>query len=208
MSKFEMEDQGAQVYVLPDDARVRLHQVHKHLVSLRHMAQADVRAGEEGELGAAATALGVSLDLLAEEMRLTLDAVYSAARPPVVVHETSDDDPLPDHLLPPDPRTALVFGLTLDQLDRIAQLVAMVGAHGDVVAAVNECVVSVTTLPLMGHAIVDNAAALRRLLDDAEGQRLASDGRARSGVREDVGTYLAHARRGVSSSGGLPASYH
>ncbi len=49
----------------------------------------------------------------------------------------------------------------------------MVGAHGNVVVAVNECVVSVTTLPMMGHVIVNGADALRKIIDAVETRRVS-----------------------------------
>ena len=84
-----------------------------------------------------------------------------------------------------------VFGVTLDQIDEINQLIDMIRAHGDVVAANDDAEFADHTLSTVGNAIFSGANKLREIVLDVEAQRLDPARGSRSGVREERTAYHA-----------------
>ncbi|CAD7378743.1 hypothetical protein [Xanthomonas arboricola] len=70
------------------------------------------------------------------------------------------------------PRDAFAFGITVEQVDALDQLLLTVAAHGDVIAAGNADQLDRRTLPVLGSAIFDAAGAMRHILGQLELQRL------------------------------------
>lgn len=87
----------------------------------------------------------------------------------------------------PDDHEMPTFGVTLAQVDALARLIQAVAAHGDVVAVGHVGDLAEGTLPQLGQAICDAAAALRAILDQVEGQRLGPP--VRPGVAEAPAAY-------------------
>ncbi|MDV2453419.1 hypothetical protein [Xanthomonas hortorum] len=69
-------------------------------------------------------------------------------------------------------RDAFVFGITVEQVDALDQLLLTIAAHGDVIAAGNADRLDRCTLPALGSAIFDAAGAMRTILDQLALQRL------------------------------------
>jgi hypothetical protein len=83
------------------------------------------------------------------------------------------------------------YGVTLDQVDALNHLTALLSAHGDVVSATQTTAFVDHTVPVIGHAIFDGAQAVRDLVREVETQSLHRDKRSASGVREARPTYGA-----------------
>ncbi|MCC5091243.1 hypothetical protein LLE60_21840 [Xanthomonas campestris] len=67
---------------------------------------------------------------------------------------------------------AFAFGITVEQVDTLDQLLLTIAAHGDVIAAGNADRLDRRTLPVLGSAIFDAAGAMRTILDQLALQRL------------------------------------
>ncbi|APP79813.1 hypothetical protein E1J23_15675 [Xanthomonas gardneri] len=67
---------------------------------------------------------------------------------------------------------AFAFGITVEQVDALDQLLLTIAAHGDVIAAGNAYRLDSRTLPVLGSAIFDAAGAMRTILDQLALQRL------------------------------------
>ncbi|MCS3809287.1 hypothetical protein [Xanthomonas sp. 4461] len=70
------------------------------------------------------------------------------------------------------PRDAFAFGITMEQVDALDQLLLTIAAHGDVIAAGNADRLDRSTLPVLGSAIFDAAGAMRGILNQLALQRL------------------------------------
>ncbi|NYI18972.1 hypothetical protein FHR53_002549 [Xanthomonas arboricola] len=69
-------------------------------------------------------------------------------------------------------RDAFAFGITVEQVDALDQLLLTIAAHGDVIAAGNADRLDRRTLPVLGSAIFDAAGDMRTILGQLELQRL------------------------------------
>ncbi|MCS3745905.1 hypothetical protein FHY18_001466 [Xanthomonas arboricola] len=67
---------------------------------------------------------------------------------------------------------AFAFGITLEQVDALDQLLLTIAALGDVIVAGNADWLDRRTLPVLGGAIFDAAGAMHRILDQLELQRI------------------------------------
>ncbi|QOW24030.1 hypothetical protein [Lysobacter sp. H23M47] len=85
----------------------------------------------------------------------------------------------------------LVFGVTLEQMDELDRLLAMITAHGDVVFSAHDADLAIGTLPLVGHAIFDDAIAAKDIIGQVTSQRLGRSPKPRSGIREERAIYGA-----------------
>ncbi|MEZ0470837.1 XAC0095 family protein [Luteimonas salinilitoris] len=203
MSKRESDDLDVPGYWLPEDSQFRLARLRDHVKFLARLAQPrvadealecapDVRMGE---LAFCLEALAEQLDLVLGEVAWPAQRTVTASAPErgVTLAATQAPDADPGHF---------AFGVTLDQIDTLDRLIQTISAHGDVVAASNTAELANYTLPSLGHAIHDGAAAVRELLDQVQVQRLGQGPRLRSGVGEEQGAYAA----GLTSLavGGLP----
>ncbi len=83
------------------------------------------------------------------------------------------------------------FGVTLAQIDTLDGLLRTLAAHGDVVASGDAAGFADGTLPSIGRAVFDAAAAVRGVIDAVETQRLAAGTDARSRVEEARAVYVA-----------------
>ncbi len=66
---------------------------------------------------------------------------------------------------------AFAFGITVEQVDALDQLLLTIAAHGDVIAAGNADRLDRGTLPVLGSPIFDAAGAMRNILGQLELQR-------------------------------------
>ena len=96
-----------------------------------------------------------------------------------------------------------LFGVTLDQFDRIDRLLDSLRALGNVVTCSDHAELSDLTLSIMGDAIVRDVMSLRDIISDIHGeQRLESPHGTKPVVREEQATYLAlpaHVPKGGAS---------
>ncbi|MEZ0472897.1 XAC0095 family protein [Luteimonas salinilitoris] len=193
MSKHESDDLGVPGYFLPEDSQFRLAKLSDYIKFLSRLARP--RMADEAREWAPPLGVGelaICLELLAEQTDLVLEAVSWPAQREVAA-EAPERDAVPT-ATPEAPDTAaerFAFGVTLDQIDTLDRLIQTISAHGDVVAASHAAELAHHTLPLLGHAIHDGAAAVRALLDEVEAQRLGQGPRPRSGVGEERGVYGA-----------------
>lgn len=65
----------------------------------------------------------------------------------------------------------LVYGVTVDQLDALHQLLRTLIAHGDAIA-ISGTPMDAHSLPTLGEAIFDAAREVRGIVDEVERQRL------------------------------------
>lgn len=196
MSKRESENMDTTGYLLPEDSQFRLKKLHEHMVFLSHLAQPrtydekqewapEIRTGE----------LAVCLELLAEQAGLVLQQVswpaerkadrepsYAAPDTREMEGEAMEDEA-------GNPR--FLFGVTLDQMDELDRLLDMIRAHGDVVFSAHDADLAIGTLPLVGHAIFDDAIAAKDIIGQVTSQRLGGSPKPRSVIREERAIYGA-----------------
>lgn len=214
MSKFEMDDQDTVGYFLPEDSQFRLKKLREHMDFLSRVSQPrtaneddeyipDIRAGE----------VAVCLELLGEQVELVLDEVTypatreldkarSAARARVDDGDDHDEDDESEeddadagddssvHAAAAD-APKLRFGVTLDQIDALNRMLELISAHGDVVSAGEMADYATQTMPVVGHAIFDQAAEVRKILLQVEHQRLDGGAPLSNRVREAPAVYGA-----------------
>lgn len=196
MSKRESENMDTTGYVLPEDSQFRLKKLHEHMVFLSHLAQPRTHDGKHEWMPEIRTGeLAVCLELLAEQVGLVLEQVSSPAE------RASDREP---SYAAPDTgemkgeavedeagERRFLFGVTLDQMDELDRLLAMITAHGDVVFSAHDADLAIGTLPLVGHAVFDDARAAKGIIAQVTSQRLGGSPKPRSGVREERAIYGA-----------------
>lgn len=214
MSKFEMDDEDTVGYFLPEDSQFRLKKLREHMDFLSRVAQPrtaneddeyipDIRAGE----------VAVCLELLGEQVELVLDEVtypatreLSAARSAAQAREDDDEDAEEDDADADDDSRvhasaadvpALRFGVTLDQIDALNRLLELISAHGDAVSAGEMADHATQTMPVMGHAIFDHAAEVRKILLQVEHQRIDGGAPRSNRVREARAAYGVMPVRGA-----------
>lgn len=191
MSRHESDDREGLGYLLPEDGQLRLARLSDHIRLLARLAQSRItHASLEhapevslGELTFCLEALADQLDLVLDEVSwpalgtATADAperdITSAARP-----EATDTD-----------TGRFLFGVTLDQIDTLGRLIRTISAYGDVVSSSDMPDLAEHTLPMLGYAIFDDAAAVRDILAQVEQQRLGQAPHRRPGVGEERGVY-------------------
>jgi hypothetical protein len=191
MSRHESEDREGLGYLLPEESQLRLARLSDHIRFLARMAQSRIAQGSlehapevsMGELTFCLEALADQLDLVLDEVSwpaqgtATVEApvrdVMSAARPEATGTNTG----------------RFIFGVTLDQIDTLGRLIQTISAHGDVVSSSDMPDLAKHTLPMLGYAIFDGAAAVRDILAQVEEQRLGEAPHRRPGVGEERGVY-------------------
>ncbi|NZA24774.1 hypothetical protein H0E84_00090 [Luteimonas sp. SJ-92] len=203
MSNRESDDLQVPGYFLPEDSQLRLEKLRDHMVFLSRLAQPRTSAERQGWMPEAGAAdLAICLELLAAQATLVLEAVSWPAH-----RQAAADGPAAkaEALLPQAYAAAserFTFGVTLDQIDALGRLIQTISAHGGVVAAARAGEQADHTLPMLGRAIFEGAAAVRDLLDQVEAQRLGKGARSRVRVGEGQAVY-----RGAASgtaAGSLP----
>ncbi|MCF7220760.1 XAC0095 family protein [Marilutibacter chinensis] len=176
MSKRKPEETKAVGYVLPADGQVRLKSLYEHMRRLSHLAQSRARDGAPaGAPGAGAGELAVCLELLAEQAERVLDALSSPAeREAAPTSRQVQDAPAraTSTQQVAEAQGGFFFGVTVDQIDALQTLAAKLSAHGDVVTGSGDAAFADQTLPTIGHAIFEEAEALRGILWQVNTQRL------------------------------------
>jgi hypothetical protein len=191
MSKFDSDDLEMTGYFLPEDSQFRLKKLREHVEFLSHLAQprrAD--AGQESMPEISASEVAVCLELLAEQMGLVLDEIsWPAYRSESEAAPGAGAEPEAAEEVSGDAGGRYIFGITLEQVDTLNQLVDMISAHGDVVTASHEAEFADHTLSLLGHAIFSDTRTVRRLIRQVESQRLEPARGLPTGVGEERAAY-------------------
>lgn len=168
-------------YYLPEDSQLRLVRLSDHIKFLLRLMQPLADAVGEPAREVRMAEVAFCLELLGDQVDLVLDEVSWPARRAAQVgapaHEAAGE------------AQGYTFGITLAQMDTLEGLVRTLAAHGDVVATGDAAVWAGGTLPSLGRAVFDAAAAVREVLDVVETQRLAAGTDARSRVEEARAVY-------------------
>ena len=185
MSTFDSDDRETVGYFLPEDSQLRLQKLREYAEFLSYIAQPrtpDVQQEWIPEIHVGQVA--ICLELLAEQVGLVLnDLSFPAYR------SESDAAAMPD-----DADGRYLFGITLEQVDTLNQLIDMIVAHGDVVTASHDAELADHTLSLLGHAIFSDARAVREIIRQLESQRL-NPRNSQPGVSEEQGVYHVARKR-------------
>jgi len=185
MSTFDSYDRETMGYFLPEDSQLRLQKLREYAEFLSYIAQPrtpDVQQEWIPEIHVGQVA--ICLELLAEQVGLVLnDLSFPAYR------SESDAAAMPD-----DADGRYLFGMTLEQVDTLNQLIDMIVAHGDVVTASHDAELADHTLSLLGHAIFSDARAVREIIRQLESQRL-NPRNSQPGVSEEQGVYHVARKR-------------
>jgi len=208
MSTIDSDDQGTTGYFLPEDSQFRLKKLREYVAFLANLARprtsdevqertAEIRVGE----------VAICLELLEEQIGQVLDELsWPARRDEGAAVRSGDAEPaaVEDEAAEPEamePEAAkeegdragkpYLFGVTLDQIDEIDQLIRMIRAHGDVVIASDDAEFADHTLSTLGDAIFRDVEKLREIIRDVNDQRLRPLGHRRTGVREEPAAYYA-----------------
>lgn len=180
MAKHTLDDDRPG-YCLPEDSQLRLVRLSDHIKFLLRLMQPLADAVGEPAREVRMAEVAFCLELLGDQVDLVLDEVSWPARRAAQVgapaHEAAGE------------AQGYTFGITLAQMDTLEGLVRTLAAHGDVVATGDAAVWAGGTLPSLGRAVFDAAAAVREVLDVVETQRLAAGTDARSRVEEARAVY-------------------
>ena len=191
MSMRESNEPGMPGYFLPEDGQVRLAKLRDCMGFLSRLAQPRTRdEAREWVPEVRVNELAICLELLAEQADFVLQEMsWQASREAVVEAPEPDARAASTQESPDDASEGVVFGVSLGQIDALDRLIRMISAHGDVVAAGLAAELADRTLPVLGQAIHDGAAAVRDILDQVEAQRLGRQPRSRGRVGEERGVY-------------------
>ncbi|SHL55468.1 hypothetical protein [Rhodanobacter sp. OK091] len=201
MSKFDSEDLETMGYFLPEDSQLRLKKLREYAEFLSHLAQPR-RADEEQECTAEIRVgeVAICLELLAEQVGLVLDEMsWPAYRSESEAAAGAEAGAEPAEEMPGGADERYRFGMTMDQIDTLNRLIAMIVAHGDVVIASDEAEFADHTLSVLGDAIFNDARAVREIIRQVESQRLGHARGSQTGVGEERATY--HAGRACLPAG-------
>ena len=193
MSTFDSDDRETMGYFLPEDSQLRLTKLREYVEFLSHIAQprtADVAQEWIPEIRVGEVA--ICLELLAEQMGLVLDDLsFPAYRSESEAAAGVDAKLEAAEAMPGDAGGRYLFGMTLEQVDTLNQLIDMITAHGDVVNASHDAELADHTLSLLGHAIFNDARAVREIIRQVESQRLKAARGSQTGVGEERCVYHA-----------------
>ena len=191
MSKFDSDALETTGYFLPEDSQLRLRKLHEYVGFLLHLAQPrtadeeqewipEIRVGE----------VAICLELLAEQMGLVLDDISLPAerREREAVPGDDEESEAADEV-PDDAGGRYLFGMTLEQVDKLNQLIEMISAHGDVVLASDDAEFADHTLSLLGHAICCDVRTVRDIIVQVESQLLEPVRGSQTGVGEERAEY-------------------
>jgi hypothetical protein len=211
MSTFDSDDLETTGYFLPEDSQLRLKQLREYVGFLTNLARprgpdedrewfSEIRPGE----------VAICLELLEQRIAQMLDDLsWPAERGERAAAGEADADAEacteaaePDAAEPvrDEAGNRFLFGVTLDQFDKIGRLLDSLRALGNVVTCSDHADLSDVTLSIMGDAIVRDVEKLRDINSDVNAQRLEPPHGTKPGVREERATYLALPPR--SPSGG------
>jgi len=192
-------------WVLPEDSQLRLQKLREYAEFLSHIAQPrtpnvaqewipEINVGE----------VAICLELLADQVGLVLDDLsFPAYRSESEATPAVDAKPEAAEAMPSDAGGRYLFGMTLDQVDTLNQLIDMITAHGDVVTVSHDTELADHTLSLLGHAIFTDARAVREIINQVESQRLNPTRSSHTGVSEEQGVYRFARKRSESGTGKL-----
>ena len=180
MAKHTLDDERPGYY-LPEDSQQRLVRLSDHVKFLLRLMQPLAEAAGEPAREVRLAEVAFCLELLGDQVDLVLDEVSWPAR-----HAAQAGAPA--HY-PAGEAQGYTFGVTLAQMDTLEGLVRTLAVHGDVVATGDAAGWAGGTLPAMGSAVFDAAAAVRGVLDAVETQRLAAGADARLRVEEARAVY-------------------
>lgn len=168
-------------YYLPEDSQQRLVRLSNHIKFLLRLMRplADATDSPAREVRLAEVAF--CLELLGDQVDLVLDEVSWPARRAAQAGAPARDAA--------DQVQGYAFGVTLAQVDALDGWVRTLAAQGDVLATGDAAGWARGTLPSMGRAVFDAAAAVRGVLDAVETQRLARGADARLRVEEAQAVY-------------------
>lgn len=191
MSTFDVDDRDTKGYFLPESSQLRLQKLRDYAEFLSQIAQPRAPdAGQEGAPRINAEQVGICLEYLVEQMDLALRRIsFPAYRAESDAAPASDETPYTAEAMPYDTGERYRFGITLDQIDTLNQLIDMIAAHGDVVTTSHASELADRTLSLLGHAIFNDARALRDIIDQIEAQRLDPSRYPPTGVGEAHAVY-------------------
>jgi hypothetical protein len=208
MSKLESDDLETTGYFLPEDSQLRLTKLREYVEFLANLARprtsdkekefyAEIRPNEvaicmevlEEQIGLVLDELSWPAERGEREAAAEADAEPEAAEPEALEAEGAEAEAAEDEV---DNATArYAFGLTLDQIDEIDLLLAMVMAHGDVVISADDGEFARNTMSQMGQAIFTDAKKLREIIRDVNDQRLRPLRHVLNRVGEERATYDA-----------------
>jgi arylsulfatase A-like enzyme len=202
MSTFDSDDLERTGYFLPEDSQFRLKKLREYLEFLSHLAQPRIADEErEGVPEIRPGEVAICLELLEEQIAQVLDelswpaerrdrtAACEAAANAAACTEAAEHDaaePARDSA-----GNRLLFGVTLDQFDKIGRLLDSLRALGNVVTCSDHAELSDVTLSIMGDAIVRDVEELRDIVSDVNAQELQPPHGTKPGVREEWATYGA-----------------
>lgn len=193
MSTFDSEDLETTGYFLPEDSQLRLKKLREYIEFLSHLAQPRIADEErEGVPEIRVGEVAICLELLAEQMGLVLDDIsWATDRREREVAPEADAQPEAADEAPDEAGGRYLFGVTLEQIDALNQLIGMICVHGDVVTASDEAEFADHTLSLVGDAIFNDARTVREIIRQVELQRLGQTRGAQTGVGEERVVYHA-----------------
>ncbi len=190
MSGHVFDDKDMPGYFLPEDGQFRLARLSDYITFLSRLAQP--RVADEARECAPEVRMGqlaFCLELLADQVDLVLDEVsWPALR---TGKASAAERDAVDEAVPEAPGTEtdrFLFGVTLEQVDRLRLLFETISAHADVVVASHTADFADHTLPMVGDTIFKAAAEMREVLTEVLGQSLREP-RLRSGVGEERAVY-------------------
>ena len=182
MSTFDSDDRGGSCYLLTEDGQLRLRQLGDHMTFLSQLAQprtADEEADARPEV--AMGELAVCLELLSEQVDQVLEGVsWSGRRKKNKTDAYAAADTVDERFS---------FGLTMDQVDALNRLSALLSAHGDVVSASETTEFVDHPLASLGQAIFESAQAVRDIMREVEADQSLRAKPSTTGVREERAVY-------------------
>jgi hypothetical protein len=200
MSTFDADDRDTMGYFLPENSQLRLQKLREYAEFLSHIAQprtSDVAQEWIPEINVQQVA--ICLELLAEQVGLVLDDLsFPAYRSEGEAAAAAGAEPEVAEAMPGDAAGRYLFGMTLEQVDTLNQLIDMIVAHGDVVTASHDAELADHTLSLLGNAIFGDARAVREIIRQVESQRLGPARGSYTGVSEEQGVYHVARKRSQS----------
>jgi hypothetical protein len=204
MSTIESDYLGTTGYFLPEDSQLRLKQLREYVGFLTNLARprrpdedrewySEIRPGE----------VAICMELLEEQIGQVLDELsWPAERGERAAAPKADADaeaeaeactqaatPNTAEPLRDEAGNRLLFGVTLDQFDKIGRLLDSLRALGNVVTCSDHAELSDVTLSIMGDAIVRDVEELRDIMSDVQGRKLGPLHATKPGVREEWAIY-------------------
>jgi hypothetical protein len=191
MSTFDANDRETRGYFLPENSQHRLQKLCDYAEFLSHIAQPRTPDAEhEGIPEINAEQVAICLEFLAEQLGLVLNNLsFPAYRSESEAEQRAYAKPEAAEAMPYDTGERYRFGITLDQVDTLNQLIDMIVAHGDVVIVSHDTELADHTLSLLGHAIFNDARAVRDIIRQVESQQLDPPRHSHTAVSEEQGVY-------------------